>query len=92
MQSKKRPLSEGHSESPPSKKRALSAVEKEEKLSENISSAIWSMLGKKKDKYTGMDVFSDDEDMEADADDLEREEMFRWVYQLVNASKRLMSF
>ena len=92
MQSKKRPLSEGRSESPPSKKRALSAVEKEEKLSENISSAIWSMLGKKKDKYTGMDVFSDDEDMEADADDLEREEMFRWVYQLVNASKRLMSF
>ena len=77
MQSKKRPLSEGRSESPPSKKRALSAVEKEEKLSENISSAIWSMLGKKKDKYTGMDVFSDDEDMEADADDLEREEMFR---------------
>jgi len=38
------------------------------------------MFGKKRDKYTGMDVFSDDEDMEADADDLEREEMFRWVY------------
>jgi len=35
------------------------------------------MFGKKRDKYTGMDVFSDDEDMEADADDLEREEMFR---------------
>ena len=92
MQLKKRPRSEGRSESPPPKKRALSAVEKEEKLSENISSAIWSMFGKKRDKYTGMDVFSDDEDMEADADDLEREEMFRWVYQLVNASKRLISF
>ena len=77
MQLKKRPRSEGRSESPPPKKRALSAVEKEEKLSENISSAIWSMFGKKRDKYTGMDVFSDDEDMEADADDLEREEMFR---------------
>jgi len=77
MQSKKRPRSEGRSVSPPPKKRALSAVEKEEKLSENISSAIWSMFGKKRDKYTGMDVFSDDEDMEADADDLEREEMFR---------------
>jgi len=77
MQSKKRPRSESRSVSPPPKKRALSAVEKEEKLSENISSAIWSMFGKKRDKYTGMDVFSDDEDMEADADDLEREEMFR---------------
>jgi len=55
-------------------------MEKEENLSKNISSAIWSMFGKKRDKYIGMDVFSDDEDMEADADDLEREEMFRWVW------------
>lgn len=76
MHSKKRPRSEGRSESPPPKKRATFAMEKEENLSKNISSAIWSMFGKKRDKYIGMDVFSDDEDMEADADDLEREEMF----------------
>ena len=80
MHSKKRPRSEGRSESPLPKKRATFAMEKEENLSKNISSAIWSMFGKKRDKYIGMDVFSDDEDMEADADDLEREEMFRWVW------------
>ncbi|KAJ3568222.1 hypothetical protein NP233_g5857 [Leucocoprinus birnbaumii] len=72
--SKKRPRSESRSESPPPKRRARST--EEDDLSENISSAIWSMFGKKRDKYIGMDVFSDDEDMEADADDLEKEEMF----------------
>lgn len=72
--SRKRPRSESGSESPPPKRRASSRDD--EDLSENISSAIWSMFGKKRDKYIGIDVFSDDEDMEADADALEREEMY----------------
>jgi protein SPT2 len=52
----------------------------EEGLPEDISSTIWNLFGRKRDKYIGMDVFSDDEDMEADADDLEHEEMFRLAF------------
>jgi hypothetical protein len=40
------------------------------------------MFGRKRDKYVEMDVFSDEEDMEADADALEREEIFRLVCDL----------
>jgi protein SPT2 len=72
---KKRPRSESRSESPPSKRRAQSGVE--EDLPNDISSTIWSLFGRKRDSYVAMDVFSDDEDMEADADALEREEMRR---------------
>lgn len=42
---------------------------------DDISSQIWKLFGKDKDDYMRRDVFSDDEDMEADAHDLEREEM-----------------
>ncbi|KAG6896034.1 hypothetical protein C0992_010756 [Termitomyces sp. T32_za158] len=39
------------------------------------SNAIWQMFGKDRDRYISRDVFSDDEDMEADATALEREEL-----------------
>ncbi|KAH0585491.1 hypothetical protein H2248_008729 [Termitomyces sp. 'cryptogamus'] len=39
------------------------------------SSTIWELFGKDRDKYVNQDVFSDDEDMEADASALEREEL-----------------
>ncbi|KAF8896547.1 hypothetical protein BD779DRAFT_593512 [Infundibulicybe gibba] len=69
--SKKRTRSPSRSPTPPPyKKRALSP-----ELTNDISSTIWQMFGKKRDNYVGMDVLSDDEDMEADATLLEREEM-----------------
>ncbi len=74
---KKRPRSESRSESPPPKRRATSM--EEEDLPGDLSSTIWSIFGRKRDRYVGMDVFSDDEDMEADARVLEREEKFRSV-------------
>lgn len=49
----------------------------EEDLPGDLSSTIWSIFGRKRDRYVGMDVFSDDEDMEVDARVLEREEKFR---------------
>lgn len=72
---KKRPRSESRSESPPPKRRATSM--EEEDLPGDLSSTIWSIFGRKRDRYVGMDVFSDDEDMEVDARVLEREEKFR---------------
>jgi hypothetical protein len=48
----------------------------------DISQTIWQLFGKNKRDYTSRDVFSDDEDMEADASALEREEKFRWVFSL----------
>ncbi|KAF9445521.1 hypothetical protein P691DRAFT_675459 [Macrolepiota fuliginosa MF-IS2] len=74
MHTKKRPRSGSCSESPPPKRRAASM--EEEDLPGDISSTIWSLFGRKRDKYVGIDVFSDDEDMEADARALEREESF----------------
>ncbi|KAF5379725.1 hypothetical protein D9615_005692 [Tricholomella constricta] len=52
------------SASPPPKKRG----------SEAISEAIWQIFGRDRNSYVSKDVFSDDEDMEADATLLEREE------------------
>ncbi|TBU49821.1 hypothetical protein BD309DRAFT_946801 [Dichomitus squalens] len=40
----------------------------------DISSQIWKIFGKDRSSYIERDVFSDDEDMEADAFDVEREE------------------
>lgn len=68
---KKRPRSESRSESPPPKRRVAS---QEDDLPGDLSSTIWSLFGRKRDQYLSMDVFSDEEDMEADASDLEREE------------------
>jgi len=67
---KKRPRSISRSESPPPKRRAVST----DRGDPNISEQIWELFGKKRDSYVNRDVFSDDEDMEADALVLEREE------------------
>lgn len=45
----------------------------------DISQEIWKMFGKDRHSYVSRDVFSDDEDMEADATALEREEKMRCV-------------
>lgn len=70
---KRRQRSPSLSDSPPPPKRS--------KPMDDISSQIWKLFGKDKDDYMRRDVFSDDEDMEADAHDLEREEMRRSVGQ-----------
>ena len=86
---KKRPRSpsmESMSPSPPpmSKKRAAPK--------DNISSEIWALFGKNRDSYVGRDIMSDDEDMEADARDLEREEMYRYVSRFIHLSKLILIF
>ncbi|KAF9468191.1 hypothetical protein BDZ94DRAFT_1247415 [Collybia nuda] len=66
---KKRPRSISRSESPPPyKKRARSPDDND------IGNTIWKMFGRDRNAYVGMDVLSDDEDMEADATILEKEE------------------
>ena len=69
----KRPRSPSLSESPPPKRRNVES---------DISSAIWKIFGKDRQQYTSRDVFSDDEDMEADATVLEKEEAYRLVLSL----------
>jgi len=69
---KKRTRSESRSESPPLKRRGY--VEEDDEVPGNISSMIWNMFGRDRDRYMSMDVFSDEEDMEADATTVAREE------------------
>ncbi|KAI0027643.1 hypothetical protein K488DRAFT_90617 [Vararia minispora EC-137] len=40
----------------------------------DLQAEIWSIFGKKRDTYVSRDVYSDDEDMEANALDVEKEE------------------
>ncbi|EPT01328.1 hypothetical protein FOMPIDRAFT_14044, partial [Fomitopsis schrenkii] len=56
------------SPAPPPKKRAVPAAN-------DFSSEIWKLFGKDRSRYVAADVVSDDEDMEAGASDLEREEL-----------------
>jgi len=69
---KKRPRSLSRSESsespPPYKRRPASSE------LDNLGDTIWKMFGRERNNYVGMDVLSDDEDMEADATILEKEE------------------
>ncbi|KAJ8489668.1 hypothetical protein ONZ45_g13489 [Pleurotus djamor] len=70
---KKRPRSPSMSESPPPpKKRATPPGGG----GANFRDEIWALFGKSRSSYVEQSVFSDDEDMEADAGDLEREEKF----------------
>ncbi|KAF8557115.1 hypothetical protein OG21DRAFT_1475651 [Imleria badia] len=66
---KKRPRSPSYSLSPPPPKRR--APEPESAL----SSEIWKLFGKDRSSYIARDVMSDDEDMEADASALMKEEL-----------------
>ncbi|KAJ3510316.1 hypothetical protein NLJ89_g4749 [Agrocybe chaxingu] len=70
----KRPRSPSLSDSPPPPKRRHKERHEDNSDKSDIRNAIWEMFGKNRDEYATRDVFSDDEDMEADADDLEREE------------------
>lgn len=72
-QPKKRPRSPSLSLSPPPPKRRPSEADSA------FGSEIWKLFGKDRNSYVARDVLSDDEDMEADADVLMREEMRRSV-------------
>lgn len=77
--SKKRPRSHSRSESPPlplHKKRNISPQGED---GEDIKSTIWKLFGRDRNSYVQKDVYSDEEDMEADAVAMEREEKFRRV-------------
>lgn len=53
----------------------------------SISSEIWKIFGKDRDRYVKADVYSDeDDDMEADADALRREELRRFVHFFLSLS------
>lgn len=67
---KKRARSRSFSESPPPPKRRGAPA------GNSISAEIWKMFGKDRDAYVARDVYSDDEDMEAGARDLESEELY----------------
>ncbi|KAH9926832.1 hypothetical protein B0H21DRAFT_781332 [Amylocystis lapponica] len=67
---KKRPRSPSTSVSPPpAKRRAAPSAQS------SISAEIWKMFGKDRSTYIERDVMSDDEDMEADALSVEKEEL-----------------
>ena len=82
---KKRSRSESRSESPPLKRRGY--VDEDE-VPGNISSMIWNMFGRNRDSYMSMDVYSDDEDMEADATTVAKEEARRFVLLCWSKEKR----
>ncbi|TCD70202.1 hypothetical protein EIP91_004382 [Steccherinum ochraceum] len=69
---RKRPRSPSSSISPPPAKRRPVG---NQGASSSISTAIWAMFGKDRNTYVSRDIDSDEDDMEADARDLEREEM-----------------
>lgn len=87
---KKRPRSYSPPASPPlSKKRQLSDDEDNgyDEGDSNLKSVIWGIFGRNRDKYVSKDVFSDDEEMEADATILEKEEAMRLVATVIQGSR-----
>lgn len=64
---------------PPSPRPSKKRIVPQEPPRNAYSNEIWKMFGKNRDAYVRKDVFSDDEDMEADASILEREEYERLV-------------
>ncbi|KAF5358825.1 hypothetical protein D9758_008562 [Tetrapyrgos nigripes] len=80
----KRPRSPSRSESPYSKRRSYEDYDSEDlddddemddgRGGSGMSSLIWQIMGKDRSRYVNMDVLSDDEDMEADASAVLREE------------------
>lgn len=77
---RKRPRSPSLSESPPPPKRRAGSA-----LPQNLSSEIWKILGRDRSQYMARAVDSDDDDMEADAMDLEHEELYRSVSSFYRA-------
>lgn len=70
---------------PPAKRRPVQGGSRHDE--DDISSQIWKLFGKDRSSYIDRDVFSDDEDMEADAFDVEREEIRRSVVLPSNSWK-----
>ena len=62
---------------PPTKRRPAPGGSRHD--DDDISNQIWKLFGKDRSSYIERDILSDDEDMEADAFDVEREEMRRSV-------------
>lgn len=83
---KKRPRSPSSSLSPPPAKRRPSAAGS---ARNDISSEIWKLFGKDRSSYIQRDVYSDDEDMEAGAFDVEKEELRRSVLRTTCAYTQL---
>ncbi|KAI0690639.1 hypothetical protein BC835DRAFT_1363674 [Cytidiella melzeri] len=71
---RKRQRSDSLSDSPPPPKRRLQTTAPT--AANSISAEIWKMFGKDRSAYVARDVFSDDEDMEAGADEVEKEEKY----------------
>lgn len=83
---KKRARSPSLSDSPPPPKR------RPQNQSNSISAEIWKMFGKDRNAYVARDVFSDDEDMEADALEVEHEELYRYdLVLLMRVTSTFMS-
>lgn len=78
---KKRPRSPSYSPSPPPAKRRSAPPGGG---GNSISTEIWKIFGKDRNAYVARDVYSDDEDMEAGARDLESEELYRLVLPRAN--------
>lgn len=70
---RKRQRSPSLSDSPPPPKKRMPGP------ANSISAEIWKMFGKDRSAYVARDVYSDDEDMEADALEVEHEEQYRCV-------------
>lgn len=84
---KKRPRSPSSSLSPPPVKRRAAPGGSSRN---DISSEIWKLFGKDRSSYIQRDVFSDDEDMEAGAFDVEKEELRRSVVYMSRNSSSLI--
>ena len=77
---KKRPRSPSADTPPPPAKRRPAASSS--RVEADIGNEIWSIFGKDKRSYLARDVLSDDEDMEADAESVLKEELIRCVHRL----------
>ena len=73
-------------DSPPSKKRYAPSQQ------DDYRSEIWKLFGKDRSSYVNNTVDSDEDDMEADAMDLEREEMRRFVVPRALVLLRVLIF
>lgn len=76
---RKRPRSPSLSDSPSPPPPKRSQHRSQSSAPNDISAEIWKLFGKDRGAYVQRDVFSDDEDMEVDAREVEREEMRRFV-------------
>ena len=84
---RKRQRSLSYDSPPPPKRRSL-PPESGSRLGNDISTTIWKMFGKDRSRVMANDVYSDDEDMEADAMDLFDEEQERLAVIILSLTFR----